>query len=292
MAPQALAAGSGKRAGREVLFRRPPSDGTPASKCSTPTAPSKHSAGAARVGSGGSGGACCQGRSSDWCRCFLYCPRVSMRPIGCRRRCGHLRRPPFGTCLEPLRKIPNLVVRRSKENDRFCKGLNGGGTRARTWDPMIKSYLLYQLSYAPVGRRSRKSPRKRASFSKATPGCPAKMEPVFPGFGGSRKMQKTAGFSARPPGPGRPRIATRSEPLRRTPGRLAIPVMPVAVVAAIAVRVAVPAHAALVVPPASPAAEPAVHMGQPARQAGASGRRPASCRAGRPHRGSSSWRRR
>ena len=27
MAPQALAAGSGKRAGREVLFRRPPSDG-------------------------------------------------------------------------------------------------------------------------------------------------------------------------------------------------------------------------------------------------------------------------
>ena len=60
-----------------------------------------------------------------------------------------LRRPPFGTCLEPLRKNLNLVVRRSKENDRFYKGLNGGRTRARTWDPMIKSYLLYQLSYAP-----------------------------------------------------------------------------------------------------------------------------------------------
>jgi hypothetical protein len=25
----------------------------------------------------------------------------------------------------------------------------GGRTRARTWDPMIKSHLLYQLSYAP-----------------------------------------------------------------------------------------------------------------------------------------------
>jgi hypothetical protein len=28
-------------------------------------------------------------------------------------------------------------------------GLGGGRTRARTWDPMIKSHLLYQLSYAP-----------------------------------------------------------------------------------------------------------------------------------------------
>ena len=27
--------------------------------------------------------------------------------------------------------------------------LNGGRTRARTWDPLIKSQLLYQLSYAP-----------------------------------------------------------------------------------------------------------------------------------------------
>src|SRR6202171_3512723 len=27
--------------------------------------------------------------------------------------------------------------------------LDGGRTRARTWDPMIKSHLLYQLSYAP-----------------------------------------------------------------------------------------------------------------------------------------------
>jgi hypothetical protein len=26
---------------------------------------------------------------------------------------------------------------------------NGGRTRTRTWDPLIKSQLLYQLSYAP-----------------------------------------------------------------------------------------------------------------------------------------------
>ncbi len=32
------------------------------------------------------------------------------------------------------------------ENRYFC---NGGRTRARTWDPLIKSQLLYQLSYAP-----------------------------------------------------------------------------------------------------------------------------------------------
>ena len=49
---------------------------------------------------------------------------------------------------------------------RFCKpqrlsvfqisevsDLNGGRTRARTWDPLIKSQLLYQLSYAPGSNR-------------------------------------------------------------------------------------------------------------------------------------------
>ena len=33
---------------------------------------------------------------------------------------------------------------REKSNE-----INGGRTRARTWDPLIKSQLLYQLSYAP-----------------------------------------------------------------------------------------------------------------------------------------------
>jgi hypothetical protein len=31
-------------------------------------------------------------------------------------------------------------------------GIFGGRTRARTWDPLIKSQLLYQLSYAPECR--------------------------------------------------------------------------------------------------------------------------------------------
>ena len=31
-------------------------------------------------------------------------------------------------------------------------GINGGRTRTRTWDPLIKSQLLYQLSYAPGNR--------------------------------------------------------------------------------------------------------------------------------------------
>ena len=32
-------------------------------------------------------------------------------------------------------------------------GEGGGRTRARTWDPLIKSQLLYQLSYASVAMR-------------------------------------------------------------------------------------------------------------------------------------------
>src|SRR5579862_7029519 len=50
----------------------------------------------------------------------------------------------------------------------------GGRTRARTWDPLIKSQLLYQLSYAP-GTVRKGANRKRASFSKATPRCPASL---------------------------------------------------------------------------------------------------------------------
>src|SRR3984957_7279253 len=51
---------------------------------------------------------------------------------------------------------------------RYVLDLLGGRTRARTWDPLIKSQLLYQLSYAPGtspetatarGRRLAKRPR-------------------------------------------------------------------------------------------------------------------------------------
>ena len=46
------------------------------------------------------------------------------------------------TDLPPVRSV--LLER--KKNPRE---INGGRTRARTWDPLIKSQLLYQLSYAP-----------------------------------------------------------------------------------------------------------------------------------------------
>src|SRR4051812_37929876 len=39
---------------------------------------------------------------------------------------------------------------------------------------MIKSHLLYQLSYAPGAKRPGKAFVKSRSFSKATPHCPAK----------------------------------------------------------------------------------------------------------------------
>ena|SRR5579863_993398 len=64
----------------------------------------------------------------------------------------------------------------------------GGRTRARTWDPMIKSHLLYQLSYAPG--TGPESLRKRASFSKATPRCPAAGE-VFPAQWARLKHRKS-----------------------------------------------------------------------------------------------------
>jgi hypothetical protein len=45
------------------------------------------------------------------------------------------------------------------------KQINGGRTRTRTLDPLIKSQLLYQLSYAP-GLPQRET-AKRAWLSKA-----------------------------------------------------------------------------------------------------------------------------
>jgi hypothetical protein len=45
---------------------------------------------------------------------------------------------------------------------------DGGRSRARTYDPLIKSQLLYQLSYAPPNAGYR---RKRRGFTKAFPAC-------------------------------------------------------------------------------------------------------------------------
>src|ERR1700753_3461058 len=57
---------------------------------------------------------------------------------------------------------------------------------------MIKSHLLYQLSYAPG--TSRESLRKSRSFSKAPPRCPA-ADAIFPGlFRPCADSEKAAGF--------------------------------------------------------------------------------------------------
>jgi hypothetical protein len=44
----------------------------------------------------------------------------------------------------------------------------GGRTRARTWDPLIKSQLLYQLSYAP-GTGPEKAFARRRRLAKQPP---------------------------------------------------------------------------------------------------------------------------
>jgi hypothetical protein len=52
--------------------------------------------------------------------------------------------------VENMRKYPRRNGLFSIDNRFRGSGrLDGGRTRARTWDPMIKSHLLYQLSYAP-----------------------------------------------------------------------------------------------------------------------------------------------
>jgi transposase len=71
----------------------------------------------------------------------------------------------------PSQKCPSEHRPRRSILSCCMKGLSGGRTRARTWDPMIKSHLLYQLSYAPG--TGPESLRKRASFSKASSRCPA-----------------------------------------------------------------------------------------------------------------------
>src|SRR5271165_6028894 len=54
----------------------------------------------------------------------------------------------------------------------FSFDFDGGRTRARTLDPLIKSQLLYQLSYAPIEIAGPRARRGQA-FSKGAVGCPA-----------------------------------------------------------------------------------------------------------------------
>jgi hypothetical protein len=55
----------------------------------------------------------------------------------------------FGTPLEPLHTVKTSGSRRTKKMLSRDRYLDGGRTRTRTLDPLIKSQLLYQLSYAP-----------------------------------------------------------------------------------------------------------------------------------------------
>ena len=50
--------------------------------------------------------------------------------------------------------------------------INGGRTRARTLDPLIKSQLLYQLSYAPIEPAAARK-LQRAGCIKGRRDCPA-----------------------------------------------------------------------------------------------------------------------
>ena len=50
--------------------------------------------------------------------------------------------------------------------------MGGGRTRTRTWDPLIKSQLLYQLSYAP-GSPVRETRASGRPVAKRRPACPA-----------------------------------------------------------------------------------------------------------------------
>ena len=47
-------------------------------------------------------------------------------------------------------------------------GFDGGRTRARTLDPLIKSQLLYQLSYAPIEIAGASLPREARHVAKAS----------------------------------------------------------------------------------------------------------------------------
>ena len=148
---------------------------------------------------------------------------------------------------------------------------------------MIKSDLLYQLSYAPG--LVRKSLRKRASFSKATRDV-QQTGPSFPGLWRAPEGKKPLDSSGFRPCPGWAEIRR----VRAARDRLVLPAIPVVAVAVVA---AVPATARSSADSRRGAASlPGRRTRGPygsARRAGASGRRRASCRAGRRLPRSSSW---
>ena len=83
----------------------------------------------------------------------------------------------------------------------------GGRTRTRTWDPLIKSQLLYQLSYAPPEAPSSHPScaayvlkARKAALIEPIPGPDKRPEPYdfraefggFPGVGGLKIVEAAA----------------------------------------------------------------------------------------------------
>jgi hypothetical protein len=54
---------------------------------------------------------------------------------------------------------------------------DGGRTRARTLDPLIKSQLLYQLSYAPIESCGAWRPAREHGIYQSSPGLSSKSRP-------------------------------------------------------------------------------------------------------------------
>ena len=57
---------------------------------------------------------------------------------------------------------------RANASSLFINDFNGGRSRARTYDPLIKSQLLYQLSYAPIEIAGAWLPREARHVAKAS----------------------------------------------------------------------------------------------------------------------------
>ena len=75
--------------------------------------------------------------------------RGQRRPGGTETRLGSLLERPPKDPREMSPPLPALLV------DQQAMKFDGGRTRARTLDPLIKSQLLYQLSYAPIASAAR-----------------------------------------------------------------------------------------------------------------------------------------
>src|SRR4051795_12814014 len=110
---------------------------------------------------------------------------------------------------------------------------------------MIKSHLLYQLSYAPGSCPEK--PCKRASFSKATPRCPANWGEFSRPLASPRNGKKPLNFSGFRRYRDRPAESLYLEPFAAAPIRAAIAVVAIpveTVTPAAVVAVTVRPHAA------------------------------------------------